>query len=344
LTGRGALSSYGRSLVVPDDESAVEPLVAAAAELELLLPRPLDHVLLQADLTAVAPGPLESELARELGMAADVESTGGATVFRFTDASIRRALDAGRSAADLHTMLASRSSTPVPQPLTYLIDDVARRHGRLRIGQAGAYVRCDDDGLLAELLADRRVESLRLRRLAASVLVSLLAPDRVAERLRELGYAPAAESPDGALLLRRPDAGRAPARPRPTRRRPELFAPADSVVGVAVRAIRGGDRAATAARGSIIGGATSDVLPHSASSDTLSVLQDAVASGRAVWIGYLNAQGQASNRIVEPQRLAGGYLTAFDYRRDEPRTFAVHRITGVAELTDEESPAGRMGG
>ena len=81
------------------------------------------------------------------------------------------------------------------------------------------------------------------------------------------------------------------------------------------------------------------MLPHSASSETLSVLQDAVASGRAVWIGYLNAQGQASNRIVEPQRLAGGYLTAFDYRRDEPRTFAVHRITGVAELTDVDAPA-----
>jgi hypothetical protein len=269
-------------------------------------------------------------------MTADIESTGGATVFRFSDTSIRRALDAGRSAADLHALLAARSRTPVPQPLSYLIDDVARKHGRIRIGLAGSYVRCDDDGLLNEVLADRRVESLRLRRLAPSVLVSPLAPERVAERLREVGYAPAAESPDGALLLRRPDAGRAPARPRPLRRRPELAAPAASVVSVAVKAIRGGDRAVTSSRGLVVGGAISDVVPHSASSETLAVLQDAVRAGRAVWIGYLNAQGQASNRIIEPQRLSGGYLTAFDYRRDEPRTFAVHRITGVAELTDGE--------
>ncbi len=116
----------------------------------------------------------------------------------------------GAVRADLHALLAARSRTPVPQPLSYLIDDVARRHGRIRIGLAGSYVRCDDDGLLSEVLADRRVESLRLRRLAPSVLVSPLAPERVAERLREVGYAPAAESPDGALLLRRPDAGRAP--------------------------------------------------------------------------------------------------------------------------------------
>ena len=32
-----------------------------------LLPEPVDHVLLQADLTAVAPGPLEQDLARHLG-------------------------------------------------------------------------------------------------------------------------------------------------------------------------------------------------------------------------------------------------------------------------------------
>ena len=66
----------------------------------------------------------------------------------------------------------------------------------------------------------------------------------------------------------------------------------------------------------------------------MALLADAARTGRAVWIGYLNAQGQASNRIIEPQRLSGGYLTAFDYRRDEPRTFAVHRITGVAELSE----------
>ena len=262
ITGRGAVSSFGRRLceLVLGDASADD--VASGAIRWSPRPRcsshcclaPLDHVLLQADMTAVAPGPLESDLAREFAMAADVESTGGATVFRFSAASVRRALDAGRSAADLHEMLAARSRTPVPQPLSYLIDDVARRHGRVRIGVAGAYLRCDDEAVLSEVLADRRVESLRLRRLAPTVVVSPLAPERVAERLRELGYAPAAETPDGALLLRRPDARRAPARPRPTRRRPELAAPATSVISLAVKAIRGGDRAVTAARAQCSGG------------------------------------------------------------------------------------------
>jgi hypothetical protein len=338
VTGRGALSSFGSAIAEVVLEAAgddtADPVAVAAAILQPLLPEPLDHVLLQADLTAIAPGPLESDFARELGLAADIESTGGATVYRFSESSVRRALDAGRSAADLHAMFATRSRTPIPQPLTYLVDDVARRHGRIRIGVAGAYVRCDDDAVLGELMADRRAQSLRLHRLAPSVLISQLTPERIAERLREMGYAPAAENPDGAVLLRRPDARRAPNRPRPPRRRPEFGRPDDAVIGVAVRAIRGGDRAATALRQPSVGTAASGVLPHSASRDSLALLQAAIEAGNPLWIGYLNQQGQASNRIVEPIRLSGGYLTAFDHRHDEVRTFAIHRITGVAELDE----------
>ncbi|MBR7678422.1 helicase-associated domain-containing protein, partial [Streptomyces daliensis] len=170
FTGRGALASYARPFLLddgrgdPGDPSEPEsgarareltPVeLASAAEraadaLAPLLPEPLDHVLLQADLTAVAPGPLERALAATLGALADVESKGGATVYRFSPASVRRGLDAGLTATDVHAFLAAHSRTPVPQPLTYLVDDVARRHGRLRVGAASSYVRCDDDALLA---------------------------------------------------------------------------------------------------------------------------------------------------------------------------------------------------
>ena len=112
-----------------------------------------------------------------LGVLADVESKGGATVYRFTPGSVRRALDAGRPPSDLHAFLATHSRTPVPQPLSYLVDDVARRHGHLRVGAASAYVRCDDDALLAEILADKRSAALRLRRLAPTVLARPCRPD-----------------------------------------------------------------------------------------------------------------------------------------------------------------------
>ena len=183
VTGRGALSSSARALLDDDADDAVRRLAP-------LLPTPLDHVLLQADLTAVAPGPLESGFAAELSLMADIESTGGATVFRFTPATVRRALDAGRTATDLHSMLAERSRTPVPQPLTYLIDDIARRHGQIRVGAASAYVRCDDEAVLSELVADRRSAALRLRRLAPTVVAAQAPVDQVLAGLRAMGYAP----------------------------------------------------------------------------------------------------------------------------------------------------------
>ncbi len=208
ITGRGALSAQARALLEEGEK-------AAAAFLAPLLPEPLDHVLLQADLTAVAPGPLERPLADMLSVLADVESKGGATVYRFTPGSVRRALDAGRAATDLHAFLAAHSRTPVPQPLSYLIDDVARRHGHLRIGAASAYVRCDDEAVLNEILADRRSTGLRLRRLAPTVLASQADPGPLLEALRDMGYAPAAESADGDVLITRAGARRTPPRTPP---------------------------------------------------------------------------------------------------------------------------------
>ncbi|WP_237555375.1 MULTISPECIES: helicase-associated domain-containing protein, partial [unclassified Streptomyces] len=182
VTGRGALAAHARPLL----DGAAEQ---AAAVLAPLLPKPLDHVLLQADLTAVAPGPLIAPLAETLGVLADIESKGGATVYRFTPESVRRALDAGRTAAELQAFLTDHSRTPVPQPLSYLIDDVARRHGTLRVGAAAAYLRCDDDSLLSELLADRRAAGLGLRRLAPTVLAAQTEPAALLERLRAMGLA-----------------------------------------------------------------------------------------------------------------------------------------------------------
>jgi hypothetical protein len=84
----------------------------------------------------VVPGPLQRELADELGAVATVESAGAAMVYRVSEQSIRHALDTGRSADALHTFFERSSKTPVPQGLTYLINDVARRHGQLRVGMA----------------------------------------------------------------------------------------------------------------------------------------------------------------------------------------------------------------
>lgn len=325
VTGRGALSSYGRYLLDGDERGAAKALGA-------LLPAPLDQVLVQPDLTVIAPGPLERGLAHEMALVADVESTGGATVYRVSDTSLRRALDAGRSAADLHDLFTTRSTTPIPQGLTYLIDDTARRHGRLRVGTSTSYVRCDDEALLSEVLASRAGTLLRLRRLAPTVITSTASTEQVLEVLRQQGYAPAAEAADGVLIIARPQVRRAQPRPRPMRYADAVPLSEDQSE-LAVMALRAGDRAARAQRRAPV------TTTRSNTADTLAFLQQAARERRQVWLGYVDAQGSSTSRVVEPRGVEGGYVTVWDAHRAELRTFALHRITAVADVDDGDDLA-----
>ncbi|HET8614628.1 MAG TPA: helicase C-terminal domain-containing protein [Actinomycetales bacterium] len=326
VTGRGALSPPGRALI---DQALGAPGAADPADVMApLLPQPVDHVLLQADLTAVAPGPLVPDLARTMALIADVESRGGATVYRFTPDSVRRALDAGWTSSRLLDALARHSRTPVPQPLEYLVGDVARRHGQLRVGRASSYVQSDDPALLEQLLADRRCRRLRLRQLAPTVVAAQAEPTEVLETLRDVGLAPVAESPGGEVVITRPDLVRTPLRepPRPTASEPPRPTPA--YLAAVVRSLRTGQQATDDEERRSAG--KGPRLPVTDPSVTLALLRDAVASGSRVWIGYADATGRTERRVVDPLRIDGGRVTAFDHGTQGVRGFSVHRVTGVA--------------
>jgi Helicase conserved C-terminal domain len=363
VTGLGALTSYGQLLVSaapPGDEDPLGLLAdeievldpdggggsdGLAAALDALLPPPVDHLLVQADLSVVVPGPPEPALAAELALVAEPESAGGATVYRVSAQSVRRALDAGYAADALHELFARRSRTPVPQGLTYLIDDVARRHGGLRAGSAAGYLRSDDEALLAEVVADRRLAELRLRRLAPTVLVSPHPATRLVSALREAGYAPVPEDATGATLLSRPKTRRAPTgrpgtalagRPRDVFGQAEL--PRPRLLGI-VEQIRRGDAAARAARRAPVtvraanGAPVAGLTAVQAHTQALAVLQQAVRDKARVWVGYVDAHGAPASRLVRPVSIGAGYLRAEDERSEILHTFALHRIT--AAVLDE---------
>ncbi|WP_427383876.1 helicase-associated domain-containing protein [Janibacter sp. G56] len=317
LTGRGALSSAGRSLLAGDD---ADPVTVMSAH----MPEAVDHVLLQADLTAIAPGPLTGELARTMRLLSDVESRGGATVHRFSEGSIRRGLDTGLSADDIAALLADASRTPVPQPLDYLVRDVARRHGQLRIGAVGSYVRGDDEAGLDRVMAERNLSHLQLRRIAPTVLVSAASPTVLLEALREVGLAPVLESSTGGVVVptrsrQRVTGGPTPA-PASVNRVDE-----DSAVELVVHLrqrdeamTRDQERRATQAGPSI---------PATDPTTTLAVLREAIADRQGVWVGYSNSLGQVARILFHPERIEGG--RAHGTVDGAPRTLSVHRVTGV---------------
>jgi hypothetical protein len=331
VTALGGVAAHGRALLHDDD-----PLHTAPAALGPLLPEPVDHMLLQADLTAVAPGPLSHELAHHLATMADIESRGGATVYRFTERSVRRAFDSGWSAGEVHEFLVSSSRTPVPQPLVYLVDDVSRKFGTIRVGSAESFLRSDDESALTELVHHPKAASLRLRRIAPTVVVSDVALDVLLPRLRELGSAPVVEAPDGTVRLARREVHRARTQRGSAPPTAQPLAPQDpraaarlaARVAATVTAIRAGDRAASSRPAAATG-----ALPRTTPTSTLAVLREALEGGQTVWIGYVDNHGSTVERVVDPVKVEGGWLTAYDHRSEEIRSFAVHRISGVTTAT-----------
>ncbi len=340
VTGRGALSAAGWALVHGEAGDGVSRSELAGA-LGPMLPEPVSELLVQADLTAVAPGPLVPEIAAELTRMADVESSGAATVFRFSETSLRRALDAGRTAEDIRDFLTRVARGGMPQTLDYLVDDVARRHGRLRAGPAASYLRCDDTVVLSEVVASRRTQALGLRRVAPTVVVSSLPIPKLLDGLRAAGFSPVGEGPDGRVVLSRPEVHRTPGRPRPSTA--EVQGSRNEQLCGVVRMIRRGDdssrtaRAAAAAIGSVAGG-----MVRSAPL-ILVALQGAARTGRRVLLGYVDQQGMPSDRVVRPVIVEGGWVTAWDQRATATRRFALHRVTGVLDVEDV-LPDGELAG
>ena len=360
VLGAGALASAGRALLV---ESGAQPATApgpadAAAALAADLPAPVDEILLQGDLTGVVPGRPGEDLEDLLDRAADVESRGGAVTVRFTAASVLRALDAGTTADDLLARLSAAARGRVPQPLEYLVRDVARRHGRVRAGAASSYVRADDPALLAGLADDPRLASLRLRLLAPTVLVADAAPAELLDALRARGLAPVAEDARGAVVHAVAPERRTRARarrPAPVAERP----PADRAVSV-VATLRRSDtpeapgaaaagvvpthrppvdrpRAAAPARGAASTGAPARAVSGPAAGtsepgDVLVVLREAVQARASVWVEMVGADGRAERRLVRPLKVEGGRLRALDPRREAELTVAVHRIADVTPV------------
>lgn len=319
LTGLGTLAAHSRALL--DGEPDVEHLAQA---IQPLVPEPVSEVLLQADLTAVAPGPLVRVVQDELASMADAESHGGGGVYRFTESSVRRAFDLGRTSDQLHQWLAEHSRTPVPQPLTYLIDDVARRHGVLRIGSASTYLRCDDEDVLTRLVT-LNLPGVRFRRLAPTVVMSPSPPDQVLARLRDAGLAPLAETFDGVVHVTTANVQRGePPRRRTSRDLADTATElTDDQVKAVIERIRNGDRVAAERPAEHTSG---DGAPPA---ETIGVLGNAAESQTRAWISYVDHNGNSSERIVEPVRVADGWLTAYDEDADQPRTYALHRIAAA---------------
>ncbi|MCX4455213.1 helicase-associated domain-containing protein [Streptomyces sp. NBC_01340] len=352
VLAHGALSSIGINLRDGDAEG----LSIACGR---LLPPAVSTARIGADLTAVVTGTPSARLAALLDSVADRETSGTASVWRFSAGGIRRALDAGRVPDDITADLTAVATGPLPQPLSYLIADTARGHGRVRIAPAACVIHGDEPALLAELAAHRGLAKLGLRHLAPTVLVSRSPLDTTLAALRSQGYAPVAETSDGTVRIDKTRPRRAttpvPA-PRGTgakdRRRiaATLAAMPPAAVDPNALATRllaaaptsptlGFDRAegppsetapfdgggpfATDTEEIVAGWAKR--LPYS----DVRQLAHAIDTGEAITVDYVATSGNRTLRTLSRLVLDPPYLEAWCHLRDAERVFTLSRIHGV---------------
>ncbi|MFD4656058.1 helicase C-terminal domain-containing protein [Kitasatospora sp. NPDC058444] len=343
----GALSPIGAALLADDSEALRDAC-------RRLLPAASASARFGSDLTAVVTGTPSTALATLLDSVADRESAGAASVWRFSPSSVRRALDAGLAPDALTADLAAVAVEPLPQPLTYLIHDTARGHGRVRVVSAACVIHGQEPGLLAELAAHRKLTGLGLRQLAPTVLISRTPLDKTLAALRAAGYAPVAEKPDGAVRIERAQRHRA-AGPVPSPRLPGERPGARRTDGRSTDGRSTDVRAAVDLRAlaTRLRGAPQDVpepdpydgRPYGSDTEEIIAgyarnlsftdvrqLAHAVDEGRAVTIEYVATSGSTTVRTLSGLELDAPYLHAWCHLRDDDRMFTLSRIHGVMPL------------
>ncbi|MFF2080096.1 helicase-associated domain-containing protein [Kitasatospora sp. NPDC058162] len=342
----GAVSPLGTALLAAADSAAADADALSDA-CRRLLPAAGGTARFGSDLTAVIAGTPSAHLHTLLDCAADRESAGAASVWRFSPGSVRRALDAGLTPDALTADLAAVAVEPLPQPLTYLIHDTARSHGRVRVAAAACVIHGQEPALLAELAAHRALAPLGLRLLAPTVLISRTPPDQTLAALRAAGYAPVAEEPDGTVRIERAPrprtAGPVPS-PRPSggrsrtrRKEPPRTAAAGGPVDLRALAARLRDAPQHSTEpdprdGRPRTGGTEETIAGYArnlTSTDVRQLAHAVDERQAVTIEYVATSGNTSVRTLSRLALDGPYLNAWCHLRDDQRVFTLSRIHGV---------------
>ena len=243
----GRLSSMGLRALDSDDMASL----SEAAKGQMM--DEIDHVLVQADHTIVAPGPVVPDVGRRLREIADIESRGHATVLRITPSSVRRALETEPDPQIWIDFLSAIGTKDLPQPIAYIVTDSAR---------------------------------------------SAPAPR------------PRFTAPPGPKVRRRFHIKATPA-----------------TIDKAVRVLR-----AQEVRGTIALVEDSVEVPKMESATVVAQLRYSIDHHETVHLTHVESDGSIAVLLVDPIRLGGGSLTAYDHHAEQVRTLAVSRINGIATL------------
>ncbi len=308
ITVGGPAPTIAELLSEPPEQQVLADTIRTA------LPEQSTDLILQADLTATALGPLPRDMEQRLSRAADWESTGAAAVFRFTPDSIRRALATGEDPADLQSWLTENAKTPVPQALNVLIEDSAKQRASMAVSDVTSVLSCDP-ATAASLMAAPELSDIGFIELAPGVLGSQLSSEELALRMRQLGHFVADAVGIGVPInsersVTKPNLKIATSTHRvinSLRRveekiHPELHPPEQ----------------------------LASLAPH----ELRAALNSASLSHHPLWLRFSDEAGNALTHLVEPLSLDDGEICAYDLTSNEIRVVPIARVTSATSASD----------
>lgn len=146
-------------------------------------------VIVQADLTVVAPPDLRHDLMVGLDAIADLENASGAMTYRLDADRITRAVQGDQTSAGIVEFLTGIGSTPLPDTVVRLVHDAAAKAGSVRVIAAPTVVVVND---AADLVTACAIKALELTKVSATVAVTDVPLARVRTALERKGLVPEA--------------------------------------------------------------------------------------------------------------------------------------------------------
>ena len=279
----------------------------------------VDTVLIQSDLTAVATGPIDPRVHHVLRRFAVVEARGQGTVYRIDAATIEASMQTGINSDEALAQLAEISAEALPSTLEFLIENTASKLRRVQVAGARAVLVVDDPVDLDVILSDQAMVAAGLERLAPTVAIGQLGPERTMHLL---------ESAEHHALLHSPSS---PVRKRKviTQAEPEVHLRkrarvTDDHLDDYIRILRSpGARAAPVA-------STDEPLGH------MDRLREAAEAGRQVTIKLADSHGQERVIDIIPSTVNGGRVRGKVKTTGAEASLSIARIVSV-DVVEEQS-------
>lgn len=163
----------------------------------------VESVLIQSDLTAVATGPIDPRVHHILRRFAVVEARGQGTVYRIDAETIEDSMQSGLSPDDALAELAEISAEELPSTLEFLVRNTASKLRRVQVAGARSILIVDDPVDLDVILSDQAMLPAGLERLAPTVAIGQLGPERTMHLLESAEHHALLHSPTGPARRRR---------------------------------------------------------------------------------------------------------------------------------------------